>query len=235
MEGYNLGLKFKELHDLKMRVGALPLNPTNKLKYNLTWSTDGLINEYLNKCEAIRDGKQTEILPLEGLENFALEGVDYEAFNTSGGLGTLCDTLDGKVLNLDYKTIRYPNHCNLIQFLVDELKLGTKREILKTILEEALPMTPQDMVLVFTSATGIDYNGCFKQETQVKKIYHKVLWQESWSAIQITTAAALCAVLDLHVGGKLKKQGFVKQEDVSMLDFLGNRYGSFYLNTKTKP
>ena len=66
-----------------MRVGALPAFPTNALKYNLTWSVDGLINEYCNPCEAIHDGQQIEVLPLEGLEHFSLDGTEYEAFNTS--------------------------------------------------------------------------------------------------------------------------------------------------------
>src|SRR3546814_14275284 len=78
------------------------------LKYNLTWSTDGLINEYCNPCEAIYEGEQIEVMPLEGLESFSLDGIDYEAFNTSGGLGTLCDTLAGRVKSLNYKTVRYP-------------------------------------------------------------------------------------------------------------------------------
>ena len=85
-----------------MRVGALPAFPTNALKYNLTWSVDGLINEYCHPCEAIHEGAMTAMLPLEGLEHFSLDGVEYEAFNTSGGLGTLCETLSGKVRNLDY-------------------------------------------------------------------------------------------------------------------------------------
>ena len=71
-----------------MRVGALPQFPTGQLKYNLTWSTDGLINEYCNPCEAIQDGKVREVLPLEGYEHFSLDGIRYEAFNTSGGTGS---------------------------------------------------------------------------------------------------------------------------------------------------
>ena len=79
-----------------MRVGALPVFPTNALKYNLTWSTDGLINEYCNPCESIRDGELIEVPALEELEAFSLDGVEYEAFNTSGGLGTLCETLKAR-------------------------------------------------------------------------------------------------------------------------------------------
>ncbi len=85
---------FDRVETVRMRVGALPQFPTGELKYNLTWSTDGLINEYCNPCEAIHGGRRIDLLPLEGLEHFSLDGVHYEAFNTSGGLGTLCDTLD---------------------------------------------------------------------------------------------------------------------------------------------
>src|SRR5688500_2652730 len=92
--------RFEKLDTVRMRVGALPQFPTNALTYNLTWSTDGLINEYCNPCEAIHDSRMVEMMPLEGLEHFSLDGVDYECFNTSGGLGTLCETLEGKVESL---------------------------------------------------------------------------------------------------------------------------------------
>ena len=82
---------------LSETLGALPQFPTGALKYNLTWSTDGLINEYCNSCDAIHEGRRIDVLPLEGFEHFSLDGVRYEAFNTSGGLGTLCESLDGKV------------------------------------------------------------------------------------------------------------------------------------------
>ena len=107
-----------------MRVGALPQFPTNALRYNLTWSTDGLINEYCNFCEVIHDGRRLEVLPLEGLEHFSLDGVRYEAFNTSGGLGTLCETLAGRVRTLNYKTVRYNGHRELMQFLDQRAAAG---------------------------------------------------------------------------------------------------------------
>ena len=94
--------RFDRLRDVHMRVGALPTFPSNALKYNLTWSTDGLINEYCNPCEAIVDGQLREVSALEEMEHFSLDGIDYEAFNTSGGLGTLCESLAGKVQNLNY-------------------------------------------------------------------------------------------------------------------------------------
>jgi saccharopine dehydrogenase-like NADP-dependent oxidoreductase len=88
---------FDSIDVVKMRVGALPIYPTNRLKYNLTWSTDGLINEYCNPCDAIRNGERVAVLPLEGYERFSLDGDEYEAFNTSGGAGTLGASLEGRV------------------------------------------------------------------------------------------------------------------------------------------
>jgi len=83
---FDLARQFDRPEEVRMRVGALPQFPTNEMKYNLTWSTDGLINEYGNPCEAIHEGRRIEVLPLEGLEHFSLDGVDFEAFNTSGVL-----------------------------------------------------------------------------------------------------------------------------------------------------
>ncbi|MBK7976954.1 MAG: saccharopine dehydrogenase NADP-binding domain-containing protein [Deltaproteobacteria bacterium] len=222
--------RFEKLDTVKMRVGALPQYPANHMKYNLTWSTDGLINEYCNPCEAIHAGRKMEVLALEGLEHFALDGLEYEAFNTSGGLGTLCDTLAGKVEELNYKTVRYPGHQYLMQFLISGLKMGSskaRRKQLKEILESALPITRQDVVLIFCSVSGW-HEGQYLQIVDARKIYHQDVLGEHWSSIQITTAAGAAAVVDLHREGKLAGQGFVSQEFVELEGFLGNRFGEYY-------
>ena len=218
---------FDELDSVRMRVGALSKFPTGQLKYNLTWSTDGLINEYCNPCEAIHDGKQIEVLALEGLEHFSLDGIRYEAFNTSGGLGTLCQTLAGMVRELNYKTIRYMGHRDLAVLLVRELDLGQRRAVFKDILEHALPITFQDVVVTFCTVTGWQ-NGQFVQITDARKIYHQRMHDENWSAIQITTAAGVCAVLDLFVNGKLPTRGFLRQEMVDFEAFMENRFGCLF-------
>jgi saccharopine dehydrogenase-like NADP-dependent oxidoreductase len=218
---------FERVETVRMRVGALPQFPTGELKYNLTWSTDGLINEYCNPCEAIHAGKRIELLPLEGLENFSLDGVRYEAFNTSGGLGTMCDTLAGQVRELDYKTVRYVGHRDQMKVLVNELRFGEHREQLKQILERAIPVTFQDVVVTFSTVTGWR-KGLLVQKSDARKIYHQQIGEEAWSAIQITTAAGICAVLDLHVAGRLPKRGLVRQEQVGFDEFLANRFGKYY-------
>ena len=179
-----------------MRVGALPQFPTNEMKYNLTWSTDGLINEYGNPCEAIHDGQPIEVLPLEGLEHFSLDGIDYEAFNTSGGVGTLCETLAGKAPHArlqDHPLPRPPRPDGL----PDERTAAQRSpaDLLKDILENAVPVTPQDVVLIFCTVRGWK-DGRLTQVTDARKIYSRHdSCGEPCSAIQITTAASsLCAV-----------------------------------------
>ncbi len=224
---YDLARRFDSLRDVQMRVGALPIFPTNALKYNLTWSTDGLINEYCNLCEAIHEGTVHEVLPLQGLERFSLDGVEYEAFNTSGGLGTLCDTLAGRVRTLNYKTVRYPGHRDAIKFLAQDLRLAERRDLFKDVLETAVPMTKQDVVLVFVTVSG-HQDGRLMQESFARKIYNATIGGVPWSAIQITTAAGICAMIDLLRDGKLPQQGFVRQEDAQLSDFLSNRFGRHY-------
>jgi saccharopine dehydrogenase-like NADP-dependent oxidoreductase len=224
---YDLAKRFETLNRVRMRVGALPLFPSNALKYNLTWSTAGLINEYCNPCNVIHDGQMREVLPLEGLEEFSLDGVAYEAFNTSGGLGTLCETLGGKVDYLNYKTIRYPGHCELMKFLCNDLRLSERRKLFEDVLEHAVPITRQDVVLIFVTVSGTQ-NGRLVQETYTKKVYHGRIGGTELSAIQITTAAAACAMLDLPREGVVRRTGFVKQEDVPLRAFLDNPFGRHY-------
>lgn len=227
---YNLAKNFDTLHNVHMRVGALPKYPSNALKYNLTWSTDGLVNEYCNPCEAIVGGKQVEVPPLEELEAFSLDGIEYEAFNTSGGLGTLCETLDGKVRNLNYRTVRYPGHRDILKLLLQDLRLNERKDLMIDIFEHALPATMQDVVLVFVNVSG-EKDGRFMQESYAHKVYSREIDGKRWSAIQITTASGICAMLDLVADGKLPQKGFVRQEDTNFNDFIENRFGSAYANS----
>jgi len=223
----DLASHFDELQDVRMRVGALPKFPSNALNYNLTWSTDGVINEYCEPCEAIVNGQLRETQPLEELEEFSLDGVLYEAFNTSGGLGTLCETLAGKVRNLNYRTIRYPGHAAIMKALLNDLRLRDRRALLKDILENAVPVTLQDVVIVFATVSG-KRGGELLQETYAHKIYSAPLGGRVRSAIQITTAGGICAVLDLLATGRLPQSGLIKQEQIALETFLANRFGSCY-------
>jgi saccharopine dehydrogenase-like NADP-dependent oxidoreductase len=210
-----------------LRVGALPENPTNALKYNLTWSTDGLINEYGNPCEAIENGRLETLHPLEGYERLVIDGTEYEAFNTSGGLGTLAHSMQGRIKNLDYKTLRYIGHRDLMKFLLFDLKLNEYRAILKQVLESAVPTTAQDLVVVLCCVEGIK-NGILTQQTYTKTIRHMDLAGRHWSAIQTITASSAASVADLVLTERLPHRGYVRQEEIDFGDFCSTPYGKIF-------
>ncbi len=218
---------FPQLDTVKLRVGALPVNISNALQYSLTWSTDGLINEYGNPCLAVLHGEPVSLQPLEGLEEIEIDGLQYEAFNTSGGIGSLVETYAGKIKDMNYKTIRYPGHCEKIKFLMNDLRLNEDRQTLKHIFEHAIPKTFQDIVLVYVSVTGT-INNQYIEKNYVRKFYPQIKYDHHWSAIQLTTASGICAVLDMVMTNADKYHGFVRQEDFSYDELIANRFGSYF-------
>jgi saccharopine dehydrogenase-like NADP-dependent oxidoreductase len=230
---HELMTHFDEVRSVKLRVGALPQHPNNVLKYSLTWSTEGLINEYGNACQAIVDGRLIEVAPLQGLEEIEIDGTLYEAFNTSGGLGSLGE-IDGlDIASMNYKTIRYPGHCAQMQLLMNDLKLNQDRSTLKRILENAVPQTLQDVVIVYAAVTGRQ-DGELREENYVNKIYPQLITGRLWSAIQVTTAAGICAVADIVVNQPHRFAGFVAQERFRLQEILQNRFGRYYSQGDTK-
>lgn len=221
--------KFSAIDTVKMRVGALPIHSSHALQYALTWSTEGLINEYGNACRAIVEGEFMWVQPLEGVETLHLNGVSYEAFNTSGGLGSLAELYQGKVRTMNYKTLRYPGHCEKMRFLMNDLRLNENRATLKNILEHALPKTYQDIVLIYASVSG-NREGVFLEESAFYKLYSQEIGGHLWSAIQVGTAASLCAIVDLTLQAHPVPRSFIYQENTMLEDFLGNRFGRYYIH-----
>ena len=224
---HELMTHFDELRTVKLRVGALPQHPNNVLKYSLTWSTEGLINEYGNPCQAVVEGRTVEVAPLEGLEEIEIDGTLYEAFNTSGGLGSLSETHGQPVESMNYKTIRYPGHCEQMRLLMNDLKLNHDRATLKRVLENAVPQTLQDVVIVYAAVTG-KQEGELREENYVNKVYPQVIAGRLWSAIQVTTAAGITSVVDLVLERPESYHGFVAQEQMRLPEILANRFGRYY-------
>ncbi|MGH8316012.1 MAG: saccharopine dehydrogenase family protein, partial [Steroidobacterales bacterium] len=231
--GAELVTHFDELRSVKLRVGALPQHPNNVLKYSLTWSTEGLINEYGNPCESIVHGAKVESAPLEGLEEIAIDGTLYEAFNTSGGLGSLGETYGALCETMNYKTIRYPGHCAQMRLLMNDLKLNHDRATLKRVLENAVPQTLQDVVIVYAAVSGLQ-DGELREENYVNKVYPQMIAGRLWSAIQVTTAAGITAVVDLVLERADHYHGFIAQEQFRLPEILDNRFGRYYAPGGTK-
>jgi saccharopine dehydrogenase-like NADP-dependent oxidoreductase len=225
--GADLCKRFTKLRDIELRVGALPRYPNGQLGYSFTWSPAGVINEYINDAEVIHNGVRKFVPSLEGIEMINIEGQEFEAFSTSGGLGTLCETLDGKVDTLNYKTMRYPGHAKLMRFLLYELILKDRKELAEEILTQAKPPVREDVVYVYAVVEG--WKGDHLTREEFYKAYHPltILGQE-WRAISWTTAASIAAVVEMVAKGVLPQKGFVKQEDITFTDFQNTRWGRLY-------
>jgi saccharopine dehydrogenase-like NADP-dependent oxidoreductase len=220
--------EFDDIDYVKMRVGALTPNINNSLNYAFTWSIDGVINEYIRPCIVIENGERKLKSALSDLETVIVDNFCYEAFNTSGGVGSLVDSVLGKVKNMDYKTMRYTGHCDKMSFVFNDLKLRDDPALAKKILTNVIPYTDHDKVVINVAVQG-NVNAQFIEKTYTKTLLPKTVDGNLYTAIQMTTATSICTVIDLVMHEK-KLSGLIKQEQISLKDFLANRFGCYYLN-----
>jgi saccharopine dehydrogenase (NAD+, L-lysine-forming) len=226
--GADLAKKFDRLRSIELKVGALPKHPRGKLGYAFNWSPEGVINEYINDCEVIRMGHRQLVPALEGYEVVVINGVQLEAATTSGGLGTMCETYEGKVETLHYKTMRYLGHFEHIKFLFQEMRLQEDRALLGKVMKNALPPVAEDYVFVHAAVEGWTDDKLSREEFVRTYPQMQVAGQE-WRAISWTTAASLCAVIEMVRDGVLPRQGFLKQEEIPLDAFFKTRNGAYYL------
>ena len=230
--GADLAKDFTKLRDIELRVGALPKYPNGQMGYSFTWSPAGVINEYINDAEAIHNGQRKMVTSLDGIEQINIEGKEFEAFTTSGGLGTMCETYDGKVDTLNYKTIRYPGHGKLMKFLFQELILKDDKKLLSKILENAKPPVEEDVVYVYAVVEGWKTEKLFRNEFY--KAYSPIVLEgQKWRAISWTTAASLAAVIEMVDMGSLPAKGFIKQEEIPYAQFLETTNGRLFKTADT--
>ncbi len=218
---------FDVCRSIRMRVGALPQHPTGLLGYAFNWSPEGVVNEYLNDCEVIEEGVHKWVSPMEWLETVYVNGVKLEAFTTSGGLGTMCETFADTVANLDYKTMRYPGHMSLMNFFFHELLMRENREEAGRILTNAKPPVSEDVVYVHVATEGT-INGQLQRQEFVRAYVPNTAAGGHNTAIAWTTAGSVVAVIEMVRDGVLPSHGFLKQEEIPLDAFMATRTGSLY-------
>ena len=219
---------FSDLHEVKIRVGALSQDATNKLKYHSSWSGDGLVNEYRGKCQVVRNGAYDEVDALSGYETLMIDGKDYEAFYTAGGIGTFAKTLADRniaCVNVDYKTLRRVGHHQYVDFLFNDLKLPQHE--LTRIFKEHIPTTKKDVVILYVNACGYD-DTQYNERTYLKVFKPEVINGRYLTAIEYTTAIGMLAMVELYLKEKLPQDGYVKQEAVKLKDVLNTTFGNYY-------
>jgi len=218
---------FETCRSLRLRVGALPQNPTGLMGYAFNWSPEGVVNEYLNDCEVIEDGVRKMVSSMEWIETIYVEGVALEAFTTSGGLGTICDTFHGRVANIDYKSMRYPGHMQLMNFFFHELLMRERRELAGDILTNAKPPVNNDVVYMHIASEGTI--GGRLQRREFVRAYRPIeLAGAMRTAIAWTTSASAVAVIEMVRDGALPQLGFLKQEEIPLEQFAATATGRLF-------
>jgi lysine 6-dehydrogenase len=210
------------IEEIRIRCGGIPVKPEGPLRYRLVFSAAGLVNEYVEPVKAIRSGRLEERPPLTEIEEieFPAPFGKLEAFLTSGGLSTLPETMQGRVQEMDDKTIRYPGHAALVRALLDlglasreKVRVGDAevepRAVFERLLERALPGEGEDAVLLRVWATG-------KEKGQrVRRLFELIDRGEpkvGITAMARTTAFAAAAVARLSAFGEIKETGVLRQE-----------------------
>lgn len=215
--------RFEELSEIHIRVGGLPQHPEPPLDYQLVFSVEGLINEYVERARVIRNGEITEVQSMTEVEDLAFEGLPpLEAFQTSGGTSTLPESFKGKIKDLDYKTIRYAGHCEKFKAMIDlglcssdpvevEGEEVVPRKVLGRLLEKNLPADGPDLVLVRLEFAGTA-DGV--QKRLVYDIMDRQDEETGLSAMMRTTSFPASIIAQMMARGEVARRGATPQESV---------------------
>ncbi len=215
--------KFDEVEEIHIRVGGLPQVPKTSLEYQLVFSVEGLINEYIEKARVIRDGKIVEVESMTECERLSFDGFpELEAFQTSGGTSTLPETFLGKIKELDYKTIRYAGHCGKFKTMIglglcssEEIEVDGEnikpRRVFGELLTKYLPADKPDYVLIRLEFLGT-------KDGETKRLNYDIVDKQDektgLSAMMRTTAFPASIIAQMSAQGKISTHGATPQEKV---------------------
>ncbi len=216
--------KFDRVDEIHIRVGGLPQTPEPPLNYQLVFSVEGLINEYIEVARVIRDGEITEVESMTELESLEFDGFPpLEAFQTSGGTSTLPDTFLGKIKELDYKTIRYAGHCDKFKTMIDlglcssdeivaDFNKVVPRKVFGELLQRHLPADGPDYVLVRLEFKGTSNTEDQRSKTLRYDIVDKLDPATGMSAMMRTTAFPASIIAQMMARGDVLMRGATPQE-----------------------
>ena len=209
---------------VKIRVGGLPINPTPPLNYQIVFSANGLINEYTEKAIVLDKGKIIKKESMTELEkiSFPKPFGEMEAFLTSGGCSTLPYTYKDGIEYLDYKTIRYPGHCEIFKTLLDigmasekSVDIGNKiivpRDLLIKYLMEKLPSNEKDVVLLKVTSK------CKKNGEKINLEYKMIDYYDNKNNITSmmrTTGYPTSIIAQMIKEGNINKYGVFGCEEI---------------------
>jgi saccharopine dehydrogenase-like NADP-dependent oxidoreductase len=213
--------------EIDVRIGTLPREPGSRLGYGLTWDVDALLREYIQPSTALVDGRRASLPALSDLGRLRLGGRDYEDFVSGNIPASLCARLEGRVARLTSRTIRYPGHLDYMRFLLDELKLRARTDLLRNLFLNALPEIVDDRLLISIGATSRQ-DGRSVEERFTREVVPAQIGGSTVSAMRRTAAAHVAAVLDLLRVGAIGVPGLCLQEDIPFSALSRNRFLSWF-------
>ncbi len=213
--------------EVDVRIGTLPREPANRLGYGLTWDVDALLREYIQPSTALVEGRRASLPALSDLGRLRLGGRDYEDFVSGNIPASLCARLEGQVARLTSRTIRYPGHLDYMRFLLDDLKLRGRTDLLRNLFLNALPEIVDDRLLISISATSRQ-DGRSVEEQFTREVVPAQIGGSTVSAMRRTAAAHVAAVLDLLRTGVIGKPGLCAQEEIPFSALSANRFLSWF-------
>ncbi len=215
--------RLTRVDSLNIRVGGLPQKAQGDFGYMLTFSVEGLLNEYSEPCLVMRGGELLSVEPLTDIEpiRFGEPFSELECFNTSGGLSTLPRTLGHKVTNMDYKTIRYPGHGEQMRRFYEEGMFSREpkvaedgstyvpREQLAALIREQCSYQEADVVLLRVSAEGMKNNIPLVVKTQIVDRFDR---ENGITAMMRMTGYPTSIIASMIAKGQVEARGVVPLE-----------------------
>ncbi|MCR4264609.1 saccharopine dehydrogenase family protein [Nitratireductor sp. ZSWI3] len=208
--------------DLTIRVGAIPRFPTNRLGYGQIWNVDSLIDEYTLPSAAVRDGRSVSLAPLEEYEQIRIDGVAYEGFVTSGGLETLATLADAGPRNITFKTLRYPGHLDYMRFLLDDLGLRHRRDMLRSLLMNGLPQIDDDLLLLAVTAKGSREHR--PSEKTLVYSFRPLGENNPFNALNSVAAGYAASLLSMLQSGAIAQSGFIAHHRFRASELLSGEF-----------
>ncbi len=224
--------RLSRVESVRIRVGGLPQRPQGELEYMLTFNVEGLLNEYGEPVQVVRNGDLLTVEPLTDVErlNFPEPWGELEAFNTSGGLSTLPRTLGHKVENMDYKTLRFPGHCDKIRGLYDQGLFSREpketsegpvvpRELLAQMIEDNCTYPEADVVLLRVTAMGTKGSVPLMVRSQIIDRFDK---ENGITAMMRMTGYPTAIIAQMIARGDVTERGVVPGERAVDKEILRN-------------
>ena len=216
--------EFQKTHDvdkvdqISMKVGALSAHAHAPHFYAFTWSPIGVATEYMKEAIVVKDYKTIRVPALSQNDTIIIDNITYEDNFTSGGAADLPVAFEGRVKNLDYKTLRYPGHYQWVKETIEGISGDDKIKVLEKTMLDQIPSVEEDVVIVYASVKGKDSNGVLRMKEKSFTIKPSKVGDKMLRAIQTTTAGPLCEAAYMLLKGGLK--GVILQSQIPAKDFL---------------